>query len=98
MASFGAIAAISAGLGIGVAASKKTTTPLGVLTGITPDIDLPELPEVPGITDGIDKGAIDKARAAERDRLAGRRGRASTIKSKAKGILAAETTGNLLGS
>jgi hypothetical protein len=69
----------------------------GIAPGSTSKTELPQLPELPAIP-GIDQAAIDEARDLEKERLSKRRGRASTITKKPKGILGAETTGTLLGS
>ena len=98
---------LAAGVGAGAAAANQgVATPGGALLtgagieGFAPDIDLPELPEVPIIGTEIDQSAVSRARTAEAERIRKRRGRASTIVSRKAGILAkaAETTGNLLGN
>ncbi len=108
MASVGAVVAVAAGLGIGVAAERKGVRTPGGELGRAAGVDvsggavgkdgLPLLPEVLEVDTSIDEAAVGEARAAEADRLRKRRGRASTITKKTPGLLGAQTTGGLLGN
>jgi hypothetical protein len=89
------VRAVAAPFGAGLVSGEDVKA--SITPGSTSKTPLPELPTLPE-TPEIDQAAIDRAREAERERLAGRRGRASTITKKPKGILGAETTGTLLGS
>jgi hypothetical protein len=88
------VKAVAAPFGAGLVSGEEAKE--AITPGSTSKTPLPELPALPE-TPGIDQAAIDKAREAEREKLAGRRGRASTITKKPKGLLGAETTGTLLG-
>lgn len=97
MASAAAIALPAIGVGGGIFAAKKkgVQTPGSTLLGVQPDI--PGVGELPSIPTDLDQAAIDAAREGELERINKRKGRASTITKKPKGILGAETTGQLLG-
>lgn len=94
-----AVAPISFGIGVGsqkagIATPERT---IGERTGILGQTDIPGVGELPDISTDLDQAAIDAAREGELERISKRKGRASTITKKPKGILGAETTGQLLG-